>query len=319
MGVVFSMGIASFLSVLGQSLPPKSTFSTDQIPDLTGQVMIVTGGNTGIGKETIKALLQHNAKVYMASRSAEKATEAIAELKAETGKEAIFLQLDLADLSAVRKAAEEFLSKEKELHVLFNNAGIMWCPIELLSADGYDLQFGTNVIGHFFFTELLMPALLAGKETSPDHHARVVTTSSSGAYMYTLDWETFRDGPARRKLSVIDLYSQSKFGNVVVAREVAKRYADKGIVSVSLNPGNIKTELQRYASNTARNVMNKIMYEAPMGALTQLWAGTMPEPLNYNGKFLIPWARLGECRKEAYDDQIGERLWNWLQEQVKDK
>jgi len=319
MGLVFSLGLPTFFHWAGQQFPPKSKFSTDEIPDLTGQVMIVTGGNVGIGYETIKALLQHNAKVYMASRSPEKAAKAIEELKSATGKEAIFLQLDLASLSSVRRGAEAFLSKEKELHVLFNNAGVMWPPVELLTEDGYDLQFGTNVPGHFFFTELVMPALLAGKETSADQHARVITTSSSGAYMYTLNWESFRDGPARRKMGTMDLYHQSKFGNVIVAREVAKRYGDKGIISVSLNPGNIRTELQRYVSGTKRKLMNVALYPAPMGALTQLWAGTMPEVLNHNGKFLVPWARVGRCRKEAYDDQTGERLWNWLQEQVKDK
>ena len=82
--------------------------------------------------------------------------------------------------------------------------------IELLHEDGYDLQWGTNVVCPFLFTELLMPALIAGAKTSPDHHARVVTVSSVGAYMQTLDWDTFRDGPARRKLSTEDLYYQSK-------------------------------------------------------------------------------------------------------------
>ncbi|OBZ71335.1 hypothetical protein A0H81_08860 [Grifola frondosa] len=287
--------------VVVQSFPPKSKFSTDQIPDLTGRVIIVTGGNTGVGKETIKALLEHNAKVYMASRSKNKADAAIAELKTLTGKEAIFLELDLSSLASVRKAANEFLSKEKELHVLFNNAGVMWPPMDMLTVDGYDLQFGTNVLGHFFFTELLIPALIAGKETSPDHHARVITTSSSGAYMYTINWDTFRDGPARRKLSSQQLYYQSKFANVVVAREVAKRYADQGIISMSCHPGNLQTDLQRYVPAVVRAVLNIMLYPAHMGALTQLWAGTMPETLNYTGKFLIPWARVGECRPEAYD------------------
>lgn len=89
--------------------------------------------------------------------------------------------------------------------------GLMWPPKEQITSDGYDLQFGTNVIGHFYFTELLMPALLAGKETSLDGHARVVTTSSSGAYFHTLKWDTFVDGPARLQMSTQDLYYQSKF------------------------------------------------------------------------------------------------------------
>lgn len=281
--------------------------------------MIVTGGNTGIGKETVEALLEHNAKVYMACRSQEKADAAIQELKAKTGREAIFLHLDLSSLASVKKAAEEFLSKERELHVLFNNAGVMWPPMDWLTEDGYDLQFGTNVLGHWYFTELLMPALLAGKHTSPDGHTRVVTTSSSGAYFDTVNWDSFRDGPARRKLGTYTLYNQSKFLNVVVAREVAKRYGDQGIISVSCNPGNLKTDLQRHTTPLQHRIIDLMLYPARYGALTQLWGGLMPEPLEHNGEFLVPWARPGRCRPEAYDDAIGERLWNYLQEQVKDK
>ncbi|KAI0775581.1 NAD-P-binding protein [Trametes elegans] len=317
MGVEIS-SLQYLRTVNSQSLPPKSKFSVDQIPDLTGRVIIVTGGNVGIGYETIKALLPRNAKVYMASRSRTKAEAAIASLKDETGKEAIFLELDLASLASVKKAAQEFLSKEHELHVLFNNAGLMWPPPELVTADGYDLQFGTNVLGHFYFTELLMPALIAGVQSSPDHHARIITTSSCGAYARSLQWDTFKDGPARRKLSTYALYFQSKLANAVVANQTAKRYADKGIIAISVNPGNIRSELTRYTSSIFRRFVHAVaFYPTPYGALTQLYAGTMPEALNYNGEFLVPWARPGKCRPEAYDPVVGERLWNWLEEQVK--
>ncbi|KAI0330505.1 NAD-P-binding protein [Cubamyces sp. BRFM 1775] len=302
---------------MSQLFPPKPKFSVDQIPDLTGRVVIVTGGNAGIGYETIKVLLLHNAKVYMASRSKAKAETAIASLKEATGKEALFFELDLSSLASVKKAAQEFLGKEHELHILFNNAGLMWPPVSQTTKDGYDLQFGTNVLGPFYFTKLLMPALIAGAASSPDHHARVVTTSSSAAYIDTLRWDTFKDTPQRRKMSTETLYNQSKFGDVVLANQIAKRYANKGIISISVNPGNIRTDLQRYVSPVVLKIMNLILYPAPYGALTQLFAGTMPEAIKYNGEFLIPWARLGKCRAEAYDPEIGRRLWDWLDEQVK--
>ncbi|RPD56664.1 NAD(P)-binding protein [Lentinus tigrinus ALCF2SS1-7] len=301
-----------------QSFPPKTKFTVDQIPDLSGQVILVTGGNVGIGYETVKVLLQRNAKVYLAARSKAKADAAIASLKDTTGKEAIFLELDLANLAAIKRAADEFLSKEHELHVLFNNAGVMAPPNHFLTKDGYDLQFGTNVIGHWYFTELLMSALLTGVKSSPDNHARVVTTSSSSAYLTTLDYDTFKDTPQRKKLSPERLYNQSKFGNVVVARQVAKRYADKGIISISVNPGYIQSELQRHLPKVVRMILTAVLlYPTPYGALTQLFAGTMPKALKYNGEFLIPWARLGKCRPEAYDDEVGERLWKWLEEEAK--
>ncbi|KAJ8488637.1 hypothetical protein ONZ51_g3428 [Trametes cubensis] len=108
--------------------PPKARWGVADIPDLTGKVMIVTGGNAGIGRETVKALLLHNAKVYMASRNEEKALAAITQLERETGRRAIFLKLDLANLSSVKAAAQEFMSKETKLHVLFNNGGVTYPP-----------------------------------------------------------------------------------------------------------------------------------------------------------------------------------------------
>ncbi|KAH9857650.1 NAD-P-binding protein [Lenzites betulinus] len=312
----FLSGLRNVRAVMSQAFPPKSKFTIDQIPDLSGLVIIVTGGNVGIGYENVKALLQHNAKVYLAARSKAKADAAIASLKEATGKEAIFLELDLADLASVKKSAQEFLSKESELHVLFNNAGVMYPPIDMLTKDGYDLQFGTNVVGHFYFTELLMPALIAGVASSPDHHTRIITTSSSGAYLGKIRFETFKDSPTRRKTPTDALYYQSKLGNAIVAYQTAKRYADKGIIAISVNPGNINTELARYLSMTIRKIAAYVLYSAPHGALTQLFAGTMPEALNYNGEFLIPWARYGKCKAEAYDAELGARLWDWLEGEV---
>ncbi|GBE80447.1 NAD(P)-binding protein [Sparassis latifolia] len=324
MGSAFSaldawLNFSNTLTVVRQSFPPKPTFSTDQIPDLTGQVIIVTGGNTGLGKEVITRLLEHNAKVYLAARSKEKADAAIKDLKELTGKEAIFLMLDLTSFASVRRAAAEFLGKEKELHVLFNNAGVMASPISFLTVEGYDMQFGTNVIGHYLFTKLLIPALVAGKDTSPDYHARIIHTSSSAAYLSTMDFDTFVPGPARLKLSPTSLYAQSKFANVVVSRQFAKRYADQGIVSIAVDPGNIRTDVLRNYGFFLQKLWDLLLSPVDLGALTQLYAGTMPEAVNHNGKFLIPYARVGVCRKEAYDDALGECLWNWLEEEVASK
>ncbi|KAI9442859.1 NAD(P)-binding protein [Lactarius psammicola] len=306
------------LSVLQQSFPPKPTWGVDDIPDLTGKVIIVTGGNAGVGKETVKQLLAHNAKVYLAARSAQKANEAIAEIKNETGKEAIFLQLDLSDIPAVRRSAKEFLSKESQLHILINNAGVMISPKEQVTAQKYDLQFGTNVIGHWLFTVLLLPALLAATDASPSHEkARIVTVSSSANYLTKgLDFDGIADGPGRTQYNEWELYNKSKFGNVVVARELARRYGDK-IVSTSLHPGNIRTDLQRHMPGWQHTIVNWILYPASYGALTQLYCATAPSAADANGKFFIPWARVGEPNKAALDPQVGEKLWSWLENETK--
>ncbi|KAI9442851.1 NAD(P)-binding protein [Lactarius psammicola] len=296
------------LSALQQSFPPKPTWGVDDIPDLTGKVIIVTGGNAGVGKETVKHLLAHNAKVYLAARSAQKANEAIAELKNETGKEAIFLQLDLSDISAIRRSAQDFLSKESQLHVLVNNAGVMMSPKEQVTVQKYDMQFGTNVIGPWLFTQLLLPALFAATDASPSHEkARIVTG---------LDFDAFVDSPERTQYSDMELYNKSKFGNVVVARELARRYGDK-IVSTSLHPGNIRTDILRHQPGWRNSIVYWLMYPVSYGALTQLYAATAPSAADANGKFFIPWARLGEPNKAALDPQVGEKLWSWLEDETK--
>ncbi|KDR82951.1 hypothetical protein GALMADRAFT_238648 [Galerina marginata CBS 339.88] len=309
------MGIVP--SVINQSWPPKSQFTVDDIPDLTGKVIIVTGANTGVGKETAKALLAHNAKVYVAARSQEKAEKAIKDLKNDTGKEGIYLKMDLSDLKSVKAAAEEFLSKEKELHILFNNAGVMAPPVGEITAQDYDLQFGTNVLGHFYFTKLLLPALLAGAKASPDGKARVVNTSSSTSlFVSGIDFNTLKDTPARKKKLTSTLYSQSKLGNVLFANELARRYGDQGIISTSLNPGNLRSDLQRYMSGIEAWLTNLILHPVQYGALTQLYAGTSPQGVEMNGKYLIPWARIGKPNPAGEDVKLAAELWKWMEEQV---
>lgn len=300
--------------------PPAPTFSVDQIPDLTGRVTIVTGANTGVGKETVKALLQRNAKVYLAARSRAKAEAAIKDLKDATGKDAIFLELDLSSLASVRKAAKDFLAKERELHILFNNAGVMNPPVEELTADGYDLQFGTNVLGHWYFTELLLPALQAGAKSAPDGYARVVYTSSSGAHLAKpINFDSFRDHPVRRKIGTFDLYFQSKLLDGVVAHESSKRYKDMNILFYAADPGALRTDLQRHATAFQQKLADYLLHDASYGALTQLWAGTMPETVQYNGEFLVPYARPGRTQSAMYDPEIGKRVWAYMEDQIKIK
>ncbi|CAE6512221.1 unnamed protein product [Rhizoctonia solani] len=317
-------------SAYTMAYPPKSLFTVDQIPDLTGQTIIVTGGNAGIGRETCKALLNKNAKVYVAARSKSKAEEAIEWLKNETnGKEPIFLELDLADLASIRKAVEEFkrqVDKEHELHVLFNNAGLMSPPVEQRTANGYDLQFGTNVLGHYFLTTLLLPTLIHTAKNSPvaHGHVRVVNSSSMAAFWACKEgivWETLgtdaNSVQACKKMGTTMLYVQSKLGNVLFSNELARRYGEQGIISSSVHPGVIRSGLPRHLPGLFVKFYTLFFYPTSQGALTQLWTGTMPEGLNHSGKYLIPWARVGEIPPAARDEKLAEKLWEWLGEQVK--
>ncbi|KAJ7250465.1 NAD-P-binding protein [Mycena haematopus] len=331
------------MSTFSQIFPSEPKFSVDDIPDLSGKVMLVTGGNAGIGKETVKALLAHNAKVYIAARNQEKAQKVIVELKAETGKEAEFLRLDLADLPSVKAAAEEFMryvpshgflptdglyvgicSKETKLHVLFNNGGVMIPPVDQVTAQRYDLQFGTNVLGHFYLTTLLLPTLLDTAATASRGTVRIVNISSFASQLWgnrQIEYNSLKDAtgsqnPVRQKLGPTRLYHQSKFGTVVLSNELHRRYGDRGIVSVSLNPGIIRTEIDRHRKGVAKVLIGMLQHPAPRGALTQLWAGTSEEGKTMGGKYLVPFARYGSSPQLASEPKVGKELWTWCEEQV---
>ncbi|KAJ7587945.1 NAD(P)-binding protein [Mycena floridula] len=312
--------LGNIISFLSQAyFSGKPTWSTDQIPDLTGKVVIVTGGNSGLGKETVKGLLEHNAKVYIACRNRQTAEKAIEELKKNTGNEALYLQLDLADLLSVKSAALEFISKEKHLHLLFNNAAVMMPPVAQTTPAGHDLSMGINVLGHFYLTKLLVPVLRAAAQDSGGK-SRVITTSSGAHYVAMYDFDAFNDGPIRRNLSLMDLYGQSKWANIVFSTEFARRYGSEGIVSCSLNPGNFKdTRLGAHITGGYLYWTLKAfqIYPAKWGALTQLYAGTCAEGESFNGKFLVPWARVGKAAPSTSDPENGRKLWEWMEQQVK--
>ncbi|KAF8581195.1 NAD(P)-binding protein [Ramaria rubella] len=299
--------------VYDQVWPPRSTFSTDDIPDMSGKVVIVTGGNASIGFLTVKELAIKNAKVYMASRSQAKAEAAIREIKALTGKDVHFLQLDLADMNAIRKSAAEFKSRESHLHVLVNNAGLLASPLDLVTADGYDLQFGTMVLGHFLFTTELLPLLLKTSEEDPKNKPRVINVSSfNHVLVKNVLWDAFKDGPARRALDPQTFYDQSKFGNVVFAYELARRYGDR-INVIALHPGTFKSDILKYYGWMKRWILSWLQSPVEFGALTQLYAATTPNADSLSGQYLIPWARVGVSTPLTKDPEIGRQMWEYLE------
>ncbi|KAJ6476509.1 hypothetical protein C8R47DRAFT_1141652 [Mycena vitilis] len=310
--------------IMARMSPPKFNPARD-IPDLSGKVILVTGGNTGIGYETIKQLLLKNAKVYLAARSPEKAAAAIKQLEEETKKTAIFLQLDLADLPSIRKSADTFLSLEPRLDILFNNGGVMSAPVDMLTAQNLDLQFGTNVIGHFFLTELLLPALTKSYEET-QVPARVLHTSSAAhksAPGSGVELASLKGGPERdawikkqnRFFCPFALYGQSKTGNIFISNYFAKTHSDV-LVSAALHPGTIQTELSRHTPSVAQLFINTIAFPTPLGAYTQLWGATAATPAQITGQYLLPWGKVGQSDKRAANVKLEAEVIVFIKEQI---
>ena len=197
----------------------------------------MTGSNTGVGAQLAEILFAHSATVYVAARSADKAQSTIAAIRslhAASSGRLEFLRLDLADLASIKRSAAEFLDKETRLDVLWNNAGVMRPPQGSVTRQGYELQLGTNCLGHFLFTKLLTPLLLkTAAERPAASSVRVVWVSSSAAAgLSPPDGFAMDNLLYQRDRSAWHKYGVSKTGNILHASEFAQRHAEGGIVSV---------------------------------------------------------------------------------------
>ncbi|KAK4700795.1 hypothetical protein P7C70_g5447, partial [Phenoliferia sp. Uapishka_3] len=314
--------------------PPTSQFLPSRdIPSLAGKVRSSQPSRHPRSTSPTSSLsslsLTHStpkqspdAKVYLFARSEEKANAAMDRLKKETGKEDVyFVRMDLGDLESVKKGAGEFLEKEERLDVLFNNAGLMNTPTGELTKGGLDLQFGTNVVGPYFFTTLLLPILKSST-------GRIINTSSS-AHKFApagsgIELASLIAGPERDALikkwggmkAGWTLYGQSKLGNILVSNLWARELEGTGVVSCALHPGAIKTELLRYSPSWQKRVISAGLHPVSMGAYTQLYAGTTAEASAINGKYLNPWARIHKSGPQGDVAETQEILKKWLDEQI---
>ncbi len=199
---------------------------------LEGRVVVITGANAGIGKETALELSSRGARVIMLCRSMDKAKAARDEIVAQTHGDVEVLQMDLSSFKSIRACADKLLNKEEKIDILVNNAGVMHCP-EWKTEDGFDMQFGTNHLGHFLLTELLRPLLK--RAATDNYRPRIVIVSSLMHEYGTFDF----DDPnfEKKSYSDWDAYNQSKLANVLHAKELARRVEADGISVYSLHPG----------------------------------------------------------------------------------
>lgn len=281
--------------------------------DQSGKVAIVTGAGSGLGFETVRALAGKNAKVVMAVRNTAKGREAAARIKKECPRADVdVMELDLADLSSVRKFVRDFMKRFSRLDLLINNAGVMVPPYGK-TVDGFELQFGTNHLGHFALTILLTDML---KNVSG---SRIVTVSS-GAHAFgmldfdDLNWE-------KRRYNAWQAYGDSKLANLYFTRELQRRLDEEGsdVLAVAAHPGWAATELQRHQW-WVRLLNNFFAQPADMGALPTLYAATAPDV--HGSEYFGPDGK-GQMRgypvkvqsnKRSRDMVVACRLWEVSEE-----
>lgn len=224
------------LDAISQAFPPKPHFTESNVPDLTGKVTIVTGANTGVGREIAQVLYSKNATVWVAARNEKKGLDAIEGIKKQhpASKGSIkFLKLDLADLTTIGPSAKEFLAQETKLDILFNNAGVMTPPEGSKTEQGYELQLGVNCLGHFLFTKHLTPLLQSTAKSAPKNSVRVIWVSSSAADVLSPKNGFERDNlDYHQPRNLMHKYATSKAGNYYHNTEFARKYKNDGIVSV---------------------------------------------------------------------------------------
>ncbi len=280
-----------------------TTFSTNDIPDLSGRRVIVTGANSGIGRSAAQALAAHGAQVTLAVRNVQKGDEAAASMQGETE----VRPLDLADLASVREFAAGW---EGEIFLLINNAGIMIPPLSR-TADGFELQFGTNHLGHFALTNLLLPHV----------SGRVVTVSSGMHKIGKIDFDDLNW--ERKRYRRWPAYGQSKLANLMFSSELQRRLSAAGsdVISTAAHPGYAATNLQSHSGNPLTELMmstvgNRLFaQDQDGGALPTLYAAVADVP---GAAFAGPSGfqelrgapRLVGRSKRALDEEVGERLWS---------
>ncbi|RIB11509.1 hypothetical protein C2G38_2004575 [Gigaspora rosea] len=295
----------------------KKHFVFDDIPDLSGKVAIVTGGNTGIGFVTARELARKNAHVFVASRSKERGESAVELIKKEINKDAVeFLQLDLNSLNSIKHSAETFLARKLSLHILVNNAGIMATSFET-TQDGIQDQFGVKL-----FTILLLPTI---KASAP---SRIVNVSSNGHTFVPsggIEFDKLNDPNAHTSFQ---RYGQSKLANILFTHELNKRLSGTNVYCNCLHPGAINTELTRgmvdnwgFWIKPFLSVVGFFLLTPDDGALTNLYCATSPEieEKNYRARYFIPFGKLEVPSDYGKDEELAKKLWDFSENLVKEK
>ncbi|CAO2653224.1 Nn.00g026350.m01.CDS01 [Neocucurbitaria sp. VM-36] len=335
------------MSTTSQICPPTPSFTESSLVDLSQKVYIITGATSGVGLSLAKILFNLHATVYIGARSLEKfnATTTILQKDCPDSKGRLkpFIA-DMADLSTIKPSVETFIKEEWRLDVLFLNAGVMTPPAGSKTKDGYDLELGTNCLAPFLLASLLLPLLstTASHFCHPNPSIRVVWVSSLlnlGTPKGGVQFDPTTGAP--KQLKAMENYMQSKAGVYLLATEFAKRLYTRsvkrveemeahtlsnsnpsGVQHVAMNPGFVRTSLQRSIPAPMRTIMSTVFKGPEYGAYTELYAGLGPDVRS--GDFVIPWGRKGDVSAHIKESTVGKegqdsvsvRFYEWCEEQI---
>ena len=276
--------------------------------DLGGKTFVVTGANTGIGRATVEALAARGAgRIVVASRSREKTEPVLAALRAASPSTDVqFVALELGDLASVARAADEILSKGWAIDALIDNAGI--AGVQGLTKDGFELTFGTNHLGHFLFTEKLLPLV----EKAPQ--GRIVIVSSDGHYRARgIDWDALRKPTAHT--TALPEYFVSKLCNVLYAKELTRRLRGTQVTTYSLHPGGVASDIWERRSRVLSMILKPFLITNEKGARTQVRCATDPTLARESGLYYAketPREPSKLAHDEALQDELVRRSREWV-------
>lgn len=270
--------------------------------DLANKTFIVTGASSGIGKITARELARGGAHVLLACRSEPKTLAAIEDIRREVKDARLeYIHLDLADLASVRACAEAILARNVPIHGLINNAGL--AGQRGLTTDGFELTWGTNHLGPYLFTRLLLDRI---KQAGT---ARIVNVASASHYQAKgIDWDVMRK--PTRSVTGMREYEVSKLSNVLFSKELARRLDGTGVTTYALHPGVVATDVWRRVPAPLRWVMKKFMITPEQGAEASLRCATDPELAGQSGRYYDVGGKETEPNRIADDVELAKTLWN---------
>eukprot|EP00743_Colponemidia_sp_Colp-15_P002052 GILK01002226.1.p1 GENE.GILK01002226.1~~GILK01002226.1.p1 ORF type:complete len:311 (-),score=44.40 GILK01002226.1:154-1086(-) len=303
-----------------------NNFSFDQIPSVHNQTVVITGGAAGIGYVCARELARKGWHVVIAARTPSAAEHAIENLKRESGSSKFdFIQLDLSSMKSIKAFSDEYHHRGFPLHVLLNNAGVMGCP-RSFTEDGFEMQFGTNHIGHYLLTRLLLDVIQ--KTATAEVPARVVNLASVGHLWCPRGGIEFDNLKAEKSYSPWTAYGQSKLANILFTKELARQVEGQNILVNAVHPGYVKTTLARHVetvhghiASVLGNAAASIFAKTPdQGALTSLYAVASPDITTnkLTGQYFVPTAKLSAPSAYAQDPELAKKLWQVSEELVKE-